>query len=133
VRVDVHDLHPCGWEVAGLPRRLNLSAGNVSTFAYRLRPDARGSFAFDGVHLVMHSPLRLWRQLCLAGATQRASVFPYYAPFSKFALVSAEQVSRLLGAHVKRRRGAGPDFHQTREYRVVDSLRQIDWKATSRA
>src|SRR5690606_8763833 len=133
VRVDVHDLHPGGWEVAGLPRRLKLSPGNVSAFAYRLRPDARGSFAFDGVHLVMHSPLRLWRQLCLAGATQRVRVFPNFAPLTKFALVSAEQASRLMGAHVKRRRGEGTDFHQMREYRVGDSLRQIDWKATSRA
>ncbi|MBT0875970.1 DUF58 domain-containing protein, partial [Campylobacter coli] len=35
--------------------------------------------------------------------------------------------------HIRRRRGEGTDFHQMREYRVGDSLRQIDWKATSRA
>ncbi|MGY1410602.1 MULTISPECIES: DUF58 domain-containing protein [unclassified Luteimonas] len=133
VRVDVHDLHPGGWQVEGLPRRLKLSPGSVSGFDYRLRPDARGSFAFDGVHVLMHSPLRLWRQLCLAGASQRVRVFPNFAPLTKFALVSAEQASRLMGAHVKRRRGEGTDFHQMREYRVGDSLRQIDWKATSRA
>ncbi|MGQ0658030.1 MAG: DUF58 domain-containing protein [Chromatiales bacterium] len=32
----------------------------------------------------------------------------------------------------KRRRGEGLEFHQLREYRGGDSLRQIDWKATSR-
>ena len=133
VRVDVHDLHPGGWEVEGLPRRLTLTPGNVSEFGYRMRPDARGSFAFDGVHVSMHAPLRLWRQLCLAGASQRVRVFPNFAPLTKFALVSAEQASRLMGAHVRRRRGEGTDFHQMREYRVGDSLRQIDWKATSRA
>jgi len=133
VRVDVHDLHPGGWQVEGLPRRLKLSPGKVSGFGYRVRPDARGSFAFDGVHVSMHSPLRLWRQLCLAGASQRVRVFPNFAPLTRFALVSAEQASRLMGAHVKRRRGEGTDFHQMREYRVGDSLRQIDWKATSRA
>ncbi|MBU2050410.1 MAG: DUF58 domain-containing protein, partial [Gammaproteobacteria bacterium] len=36
-------------------------------------------------------------------------------------------------AHLKRRRGEGTDFHQMREYRVGDSLRQVDWKATARA
>src|SRR3546814_14348251 len=39
----------------------------------------------------------------------------------------------MVGAHLKRRRGEGTDFHQMREYRIGDSLRQIDWKATARA
>lgn len=133
VRLDVHDLHPGSWAAAGLPRRLALEPGTVAAFDYRLRPDARGSFAFAGVQLRLHSPLRLWRQLCLAGATQRVRVFPNFAPLTRFALVSAEQASRMMGAHIKRRRGEGTDFHQMREYRVGDSLRQIDWKATSRA
>lgn len=133
LRVDVHDLHPGAWEVEGLPRRLRLSPGTVAAFDYRLRPQARGSFAFEGVHLLLHSPMRLWRRLCLAGTAQRVRVFPNFAPLTKFALVSAEQASRMMGAHIKRRRGEGTDFHQMREYRVGDSLRQIDWKATSRA
>ena len=131
-RVDVHDLHPGGWAASGLPRTLVLEPGMVASVGYRLRPNARGTFGFDGVHLRLHAPLRLWRRLCLAGAAQRVSVFPNFAPLTKFALVSAEQASRMMGAHIKRRRGEGTDFHQMREYRVGDSLRQIDWKATSR-
>src|SRR5690606_10350790 len=133
VRVDVHDLHPGGWSATGLPRRLSLAPGMVSAVGYRLRPGARGDFDFDGVHLLLHSPLRLWRRRCLAGAAQRVRVFPDFAPLSKLALVSAERASRMMGAHIRRRRGEGTDFHQMREYRVGDSLRQIDWKATSRA
>ena len=132
-RVEVHDLHPGGWEAEGLPRRLTLLPGTVSSVGYRVRPGDRGSFEFAGVHLRLHSPLRLWRRLCVAGAAQRVRVFPNFAPLTKFALVSAEQASRLVGAHIRRRRGEGTDFHQMREYRVGDSLRQIDWKATSRA
>ncbi len=131
-RVDVHDLHPGGWDASGLPRTLALEPGMVASVGYRLRPNARGTFEFEGVHLRLHSPLRLWRRLCLAGATQRMRVFPNFAPLTRFALVSAEQASRMMGAHIKRRRGEGTDFHQMREYRVGDSLRQIDWKATSR-
>ncbi len=133
VRVDVHDLHPGGWEVQGLPRTLVLVPGMQSTVGYRLRPNERGAFAFAGVHVRLHSPLRLWRQLCLAGSEQRVRVFPNFAPLARLALLSAERASRLVGAHIRRRRGEGTDFHQMREYRVGDSLRQIDWKATSRA
>ena len=47
-------------------------------------------------------------------------------------MLGAETASRAVGAHVKRRRGEGTDFHQMRDYRVGDSLRQVDWKATAR-
>lgn len=132
-RVDIHDLHPQPWDAQGLPRRLTLAPKTVASFAYRLRPNARGDFVFDGVHLRLHSPLRLWWQSRVAGMPQHVRVFPNFAPLARFALFSAEQASRLVGAHLKRRRGEGTDFHQMREYRVGDSLRQIDWKATARA
>lgn len=132
-RVDVHDLHPGGWEARGLPRRLRLPPNAVTSFDYRLRPNARGDFTFDGVQLRLLSPLGLWRQSRVAGVPQRVRVFPNFAPLTRFALLSAEQASRMVGAHIKRRRGEGTDFHQMREYRIGDSLRQIDWKATARA
>ena len=132
-RVTVHDLHPGGWAMRGLPRTLTLAADSVSTLRYHLQPATRGNFRFDGVQLRLHSPLRLWRQSRVAGVAQQVRVFPNFAPLAGFALFSAEQASRLVGAHIKRRRGEGTDFHQMREYRVGDSLRQIDWKATARA
>jgi uncharacterized protein (DUF58 family) len=132
-RLDVFDLVPEGWASEGLPRRLKLAAASDTRFQYTLVPNARGSFVFEGVHLRLHSPLRLWRQRRSAEATQTVRVYPDFVPLTRFALFSAEQASRLIGAHLKRRRGEGTDFHQMREYRVGDSLRQIDWKATSRA
>lgn len=132
-RVTVHDLHPGGWAMRGLPRTLTLAADSVSTLRYHLQPATRGNFRFDGVQLRLHSPLRLWGQSRFAGVAQQVRVFPNFAPLAGFALFSAEQASRLVGAHIKRRRGEGTDFHQMREYRVGDSLRQIDWKATARA
>ena len=132
-RVDVFDLHPGSWAMQGLPRRLRLRRGEAASLDYTLRATERGDFVFDGVQLRLHSPWRLWWQLRVAGAAQRVRVFPNFAPLARFAMFSAEQASRLVGAHVKRRRGEGTDFHQMREYRVGDSLRQIDWKATARA
>ena len=132
-RVDVFDLHPSGWPMQGLPQSLTLAAGTASAISYRLRPITRGDALFNGVQLRLHSPLRLWKQSRIAGAPQRVRVYPNFAPLTKFALFSAEQASRLVGAHLKRRRGEGTDFNQMREYRTGDSLRQIDWKATSRS
>ncbi len=131
--LDVFDLVPGGWWMQGLPRRVTLPAVSETRLSYRLRPTARGRFDFPGTHLRLHSAWRLWRQRRVAGAAQTVRVYPNFAPLTRFALFSAEQASRLVGAHLKRRRGEGTDFHQMREYRVGDSLRQIDWKATSRA
>ncbi|RNF83816.1 DUF58 domain-containing protein [Montanilutibacter psychrotolerans] len=133
VTVDVFDLHPGGWVMHGLPRRLRLQPGKLSSVGYQLRANERGDFAFAGTHLHLHSPWRLWSQLRGGGQAQPVRVFPNFAPLARFAMFSAEQASRLVGAHLKRRRGEGTDFHQMRDYRVGDSLRQIDWKATARA
>ncbi|WP_334179128.1 DUF58 domain-containing protein [Pseudoxanthomonas sp.] len=132
-RVEVFDLHPGDWASTGLPRRLTLAPMSATRISYRLRPAVRGDAHFEGVQLRLRSALALWRQSRVAGAPQRVRVYPNFAPLTRFALFSAEQASRLVGAHLKRRRGEGTDFHQMREYRVGDSLRQVDWKATARA
>ena len=133
LRAWVHDLHPGGWEAQDMPRRLALKPGTLSEFEYRLRPTARGDFAFEGVQLLVDSPLRLWRQSRVSGQPQTVRVFPNFAPLTRLAMAGAERATRMVGAHMTRRRGEGTDFRQLREYRVGDSLRQIDWKATARA
>ena len=100
MRVDLHDLHPQGWQADGLPRTLDLVPDAGVRFAYRLRPDERGDFGFDGVHLRLHSPWRLWRQRRVAG-TASACASSNFAPLARLALLGAEQASRMVGAHVR--------------------------------
>ncbi|TZF85109.1 DUF58 domain-containing protein [Cognatilysobacter lacus] len=132
LRIDVVDLHPGAWRMRDLPRRLDLRPGTAISIDYALTPEARGDVEFGGTQLRLHSPWRLLTRDVVVGAPRRVRVFPNFAPLAKFAMFSAEQASRLVGAHVRRRRGEGTDFHQMRDYRVGDSLRQIDWKATAR-
>ncbi|WP_442253736.1 DUF58 domain-containing protein [Stenotrophomonas pavanii] len=131
--VQVFDLVPGGWPLEALPQRVHLQAGTASTLHYHLQPLQRGHFRFEGVHLRMRSPWRLWWQQRTLPPALEVRVYPNFVPLTRFALFSADQASRLVGAHVKRRRGEGTDFHQMREYRIGDSLRQLDWKATARA
>ncbi|MEO5561553.1 MAG: DUF58 domain-containing protein [Dokdonella sp.] len=132
LRVDVHDLHPGDWPVFGLPRRVALPSGRELELPYRITPSVRGLFHFEGCVLRLGSPLRLWKQQRVVPLRQSVRVYPNFAPLAKLALVGAEQASRVVGAHLKRRRGEGTEFQQLREYRVGDSLRQIDWKASQR-
>jgi uncharacterized protein (DUF58 family) len=131
-RLDVFDLHPGAWRMRGLPRRLDLRPGTSTSVEYMLTPEARGDVDFGRVQLRLHSPWRLLTRDVVVGQARRVRVYPNFAPLANFAMFSAEQASRLVGAHVRRRRGEGTDFHQMRDYRVGDSMRQIDWKATAR-
>lgn len=131
--VDVHDLHPGEWPVAGLPRRVRLAARRELAFEYRLTPIERGTFRFAGTEVWVRSPMGFFRRKLVVDNAQGVRVFPNFAPLARLALVGAEQASRVVGAHLKRRRGEGTEFQQLREYRTGDSLRQIDWKASRRA
>ena len=131
--LQVHDGHPGDWPVFGLPRAMVLPAGREVELTYRLTPTERGAFAFDGCDVRLLSPLRLWRQQRRVALDQLVRVYPNFAPLAKLALVGAERASRVVGAHLKRRRGEGTEFQQLREYRSGDALRQIDWKASQRA
>jgi len=131
--VDVHDLHPGDWPVFGLPRRVELPPNREVDLPYRITPNARGRFRYPGCALRITSPWRLWRQRRIVAAEQSVRVYPNFAPLTKLALIGAEQASRVVGAHLRRRRGEGTEFQQLREYRLGDTLRQIDWKATQRA
>lgn len=131
--LQVHDGHPGDWPVFGLPRAMVLPAGREVELTYRLTPTERGAFAFEGCDVRLLSPLRLWRQQRRVTLDQLVRVYPNFAPLAKLALVGAERASRVVGAHLKRRRGEGTEFQQLREYRSGDALRQIDWKASQRA
>ncbi len=131
--LEVQDLHPGDWPVHGLPRRVLLPVGRELEVPYRITPIERGQFEFGQCQLRLRSPLGLWWQQRKAGRAQSVRVYPNFAPLAKLAMIGAEQASRVVGAHLKRRRGEGTEFQQLREYRTGDSMRQIDWKASQRA
>ena len=59
-------------------------------------------------------------------------MYPNFRAVSRYALLAAANRAGELGVRRRPRRGEGLEFHQLREYRQGDSLRQIDWKATAR-
>jgi uncharacterized protein (DUF58 family) len=131
-RFVLHDLHPGGWAVRGMPRQLELPPGRDLALEYALIPDGRGSFRFEGCHLRLHSPWSLWTQRRTVGDPESLRVYPNFAPLARMAGLSVEVASRSVGARLQRRRGEGTEFQELRDYRIGDSLRKIDWKATAR-
>ena len=119
-------------EVEGLPLRVDFGGGASVRGSYRVRPLARGDAVFAPSTLCADSPLGLWRYTTRLGEAAPVRVFPNFAAIARFDELVHAARSRETGIRRQRRRGEGLDFHQLREYRPGDSIRQIDWKATSR-
>lgn len=128
----VFDHHPQPVETEGLPKPLRVPAGGWTRFAYRLRPLARGDHEFGRVEYLRRSPLGLWLRRGYTGEPQTVRVFPNFAAVARYALLATDHRLSQAGIRKRRRRGEGMEFHQLRDYREGDSMRQVDWKATSR-
>ncbi|WP_166364291.1 DUF58 domain-containing protein [Pseudomonas akapageensis] len=144
VRIDVHhpykrplrlsffDHVPDGLGFEHLPQSIDLEPGQDCQLGYRLRPLRRGAFTFARSEISLPSPLGLWvarRYLVLADTTR---VYPDFARLYNAQLLAVDNWLNQLGVRQQPRRGQGLEFHQLREFREGDSLRQIDWKATAR-
>lgn len=130
--LELFDHVPADMAFEHLPQRIALRPGEVSQYRYRLRPLRRGHFRFPCCEIHLPSPLRLWlgkRRLELPGETR---VYPDFARLYGAQLTAVEHWLGQLGVRQRQRRGLGLEFHQLREFREGDTLRQIDWKATAR-
>ncbi len=119
-------------ECADLPRRFIVAANGWTELTYRVRPLARGEWTFAPVQVWLDSPRGLWQRNDRLGEPTTVRVYPDFAAIARYIRLTADRREALLGIHRHRRRGEGQDFLQLREYRIGDSLRQIDWKATAR-
>jgi len=126
------DHHPPRAGAEGLPTDVSVLPGGAATLTYRLRPHDRGEALFGKTEFRMRSPWRLWRRTWLAGSTSTGAVLPDFRPLTRYAILAVDNRTSQLGVRLRPRRGEGVELHHLREYRVGDSLRQIDWKATAR-
>jgi uncharacterized protein (DUF58 family) len=130
--IEVFDDYPIHSDLQGQPQQLTLPAAAGIETQYRLRPQQRGATQFAGVHLLLDSPWRFWKHYRYIQLKTPIRIYPNFATVTKYALFAAENRLGQLGIRQLQRRGEGLEFHQLREYRTGDALRQIDWNATAR-
>ena len=119
---------------AQLPQftQIRLPPQKILGFSYFIKPKERGDFTFLPADLLIASPWRFWQKKIAVGPKQTVKVFPNYAQLAQFEGVALDDALSGAGMHVQPKRGEGMEFHQMREYREGDALRQIDWKSTAR-
>jgi len=130
--IQLFDHVPNGLSFENLPLSVELQPGLRSQVGYRLRPLKRGHFSFERCEINLPSPLGLWSDKRLLSVTDATRVYPDFARLYGGQLLAVDNWLSQLGVRQRPRRGLGLEFHQLREFREGDSLRQIDWKATAR-
>ncbi len=132
LRLAVFDHLPATMQHEHLPQQITLRPGEQASLSYRVWPSQRGHFSFVQCELLLPSPLGLWQSRRLLAVQDETRVYPDFARLYGAELMAVEDWLSQLGVRQQPRRGLGQAFHQLREYREGDTLRQIDWKATAR-
>ena len=131
-QVQLYDHHPASLHTTDLPQTGLIEPGHRNSFCYRVTPTQRGKFEFDAVQLRVLSPLGLWWRDQRIETRDTVHVYPNFAAVTKYILLATMDRLQQMGIRKRRRRGEGSEFHQLREFREGDSLRQVDWRATAR-
>lgn len=128
----LHDHCSDTFEVENLPVYVNVPGQAKASIFYRVCPKKRGDFKFVGIDLLITSALRLWQRKVHLASDFTIRVYPNFREVSRYSLLATDNRLSQMGVMRRLHRGEGSDFQQLREYRIGDSIRQIDWKATSR-
>jgi uncharacterized protein (DUF58 family) len=126
------DFPPAHLHLEGLPIKLELDPGAFAEVRYAITPRRRGLAEFEQICCRVRSGWGLWEKNYYFGEAGRSKIYPNYKPLFRSSFVGSDQLYTDLGLQLRQRRGEGTDFHQLRDFRVGDSLRQIDWRATAR-
>lgn len=129
---DLFDHFPDNIEATGLPLKLSLASEESVEVRYQIIAKARGKLNFMGVQFHLYSNWGLWERDYRMLLDSEVHVYPNFSAIPHLSLLATDNHLSQLGIVKKPRRGQGQDFHQLRDYREGDSIRQIDWKATSR-
>lgn len=133
LNIKVHDMHPQQSVIRGLPQKQAINASSVVSLQYELMAKERGDMSFTGIDCRFESRLGLLSSKRTLNCDNLVKVYPNFKNNRLFGMLLSRQHLHHLGVRRLPRPGEGSDFHQLREYRDGDSLRQIDWKATARS
>lgn len=132
VSVKLHDMHPEFGDTRNLPLQADLQSGEKLSLQYQFRSPIRTAMKFEAVSCRVRSALGLIENQLSLPVENQASVYPNYTALREWALVTGIQSVGMYGNRAWRQAGREGEFHQLREYRRGDGLRQIDWKASAR-
>ena len=130
--VALHDHVDPTFHTEGLPVDLTLPGGRGVETTYSIVPTARGEVMFEPADVRVRSRWGSCELLERLGGSDRRRVYPDFSQVARYAWLAGDRRLQEIGIKTYQLRGQGTDFKQLSEYRVGDSVRHIDWRATLR-
>jgi uncharacterized protein (DUF58 family) len=131
--VKVYDLHPDSMSTGVFPAiidKKSLKDSDTLVFEYNLLPNERGRWIFSGVEFLFASPMGFWRQRVTHNKVSVGRTFPNFTTLARGTKIHGK--AEKGETWQIRKRGQGLEFESLRDYQQGDSIRLIDWRATSR-
>jgi uncharacterized protein (DUF58 family) len=129
---DLHDHVDASLATEGLPMSVVLEGGRQLETAYSVVPTRRGEVTFAPADVRVRSRWGSCELLERLGETERRRVYPDFAQVARYAWLAGDRRLQEIGIKTYQQLGEGTDFKELAEYRPGDSIRHIDWRATSR-
>jgi uncharacterized protein (DUF58 family) len=137
-RIRLWDMHPQSMDCEAFPAPLNrnLLAGEESgeplVFEYSLLPKERGLWFFRGTELLFSSFCGFWRLKVFHRCESAGRTYPDFKKIKAKVGTDLRGLLERTGQKNIRMRGQGLEFRNLRDYQEGDSIREVDWRATSR-
>lgn len=130
--LDLRDDLPDSFEAEPGEFSTYLKGISKTQFAYDYVSNERGESDLTCVHLVVSSPLGLWRGFYQVPAESSIHVYPDMQQISEYDLLARTNRLNLLGMRRSRKIGQDNEFERLRDYTQDDNFKHIDWRATAR-
>ena len=111
---------------------LFIDATHQAKLVFMIRAHKRGDAQISAIELRVGSSLGLWQANWLATQATQLKVYPDFSRVTSKQHLNGVVNKPISGLKLTKKRGDGIEFQQLREYRQGDSVRQIDWQATSK-
>lgn len=112
--------------------KITISPGKRAVLTFRIKSLKRGTDQIGPVELCITSTWRLWQLFWVNQDVITVKTYPDFEHLKQFQGLNGVSNLPTNGLKQIAKRGSGIEFHQLREFRQGDSIRQIDWQATSK-
>ena len=137
-RIRLWDIHPQSMDCEAFPALVNRNllvgerSGEPLIFEYSLLPRERGLWFFRGTELLFSSFCGFWRLKVFHPCESSGRTYPDFKKIKAKAGTDLRGLLERTGQKNIRMRGQGLEFRSLRDYQEGDSIREVDWRATSR-
>ena len=132
VVVAIWDGAPAQFISSEFPMTQPIAAQSKAEYNYELKAIARGRAYFELCYLTVQSDWGLINQRRRIALANEVKIYPDFTSLTASMQLGMERMLFGLGANISQRRGEGIEFNQLRDFRLGDSLKTVDWKATAR-